>query len=194
MPAPAIAHLPAMAVERLRVGVVADAHGIRGQVKIRSFTANPRDLTAYGLLTDRAGNRVFRVKVMGEAKNLLICAILGIRTRNEAEALRGTELYIDKAALPRPKANEFYCADLIGLTVHTAEGVVFGSVLGVHNFGAGDIVEIAMTDGHPEMFPLTRSIFPFIDIRGRSITINPPDTLVAWGEEKNPEKPPLQDF
>jgi 16S rRNA processing protein RimM len=169
---------------RLRVGVIVDAHGIRGQVKVRSFTSDPRSFTAYGLLRDRNDTRAFRMKIMGEAKNLLIVAVHGVTTRNDAEALRGTELYIDKTALPALAANEFYCSDLQDVAVHTPDGKPFGKVLAVHNFGAGDIVEIALPDGHAELFPLTRAIFPKIDLATRTAIINPPETMTAWGEEK----------
>lgn len=146
--------------ERVRLGVITAAHGIKGQVKIRSFTDDPEDLTAYGALTDRQGTKRFKISLHGSTPNGLIATIQGVADRNQAEALKGQELYAERELLPSAEEEEFYPDMLIGLEVRGADGAVLGKIMNLYNFGAGDIVEITLTGTRKkEMYPFTKAIF-----------------------------------
>ncbi len=159
---------------RILVGVVAGAHGVRGELKIKSFTQNPRALASYGPLGDRTGTRSFRVKLRGSVRGLLIARIDGVDDRDQAEALKGLELYVARHVLPKPKRDEWYLADLVGLAVVTTAGQRFGKVAAVHNFGAGDIVEIAPASGPTIMLPFSKRVVPDVDIAAGRIVVDPP--------------------
>ncbi len=117
--------------ERLCVGVIAGAHGVRGLVKIKSFTDDPANLTAYGPLTDESGARRYQVAVTGRAKGVLLARIEGVGDRDAARALSGARLYVARAALPEPEDEEYYHADLIGLAVEDRAGAPLGRVAAV---------------------------------------------------------------
>ncbi len=124
------------------LGMITTAHGIKGEVRVRAFTADPRALCDYGALTDERG-RVLKLKLRGQPKGeMMVAAIEGITDRNAAEAMRNTRLFVDRAALPVADDGEFYHADLIGLRAETPEGELLGSVVGLQNFGAGDLLEV----------------------------------------------------
>lgn len=170
------------------IGVIAGPHGVNGQVRLKSFTADPKDVVAYGPLTDAAGMRQFAVEITGSARNLLVARIDNVRNRNAAEALRGIELYVDRAALPEADEDEFYHADLIGLPVRKTDGSAFGSVLALFDYGAGDMIEIRCVDGGSELFPFNREVVPEIDLENGFIVIEPPaETYVRPDEAKADE-------
>lgn len=158
------------------LGIISGAHGIRGQVKIRSFTADPGNITAYGPLQDASG-RIYAITVTGGTNDSLIASIEGVATRSEAEALRNTELLIARNALPETGKNEYYHEDLTGLNVVTAEGKAYGTIAAVHNFGAGDILAIRKASGEEELLPFTRIVFPRIDPEKGVAIISPPETV-----------------
>ncbi|HEY5598761.1 MAG TPA: ribosome maturation factor RimM, partial [Kiloniellales bacterium] len=110
------------ATERICVGAIAGAHGVRGLVRLKSFTERPEDITAYGPLTDASGERCFEVSLTGRARDALIARIAGVADREQAAALRGTRLYVARTAQPKPGAEEFYHADLIGLRAEATDG------------------------------------------------------------------------
>lgn len=158
---------------RLCLGAVVGVHGIKGEVKIKSFTAVDRDIDKYGVLEDQTGTKSFSLKVVGHSKDLLRAKIKGVDDRNQAESLIGTELWIDRSRLPEPKEDEFYQADLIGLEARL-EGTedVIGTVAGIYNFGAGDIVELKLAEnGKLEMLPFTKHYVPEINITERYIIV-----------------------
>ncbi len=161
-----------MAAERLiLVGVIAGAHGVRGQVRVRSFTADPRALGAYGPLHDEAGKRRFGVTVTGTTKDGVIARIEGVADRDAAAALRGVRLYVARSALPPPVAEEFYHTDLIGLAAERADGTPLGRVVAVRNFG-GDVLEIEPEPTGPALFvPFTRAAVPVVDIQGGRLVV-----------------------
>ena len=165
--------------ELLCVGAIAGVHGVRGLVKIKSFTGDPLDLTAYGPLTDESGRRRFRVTVTGRAKGLLIARIEGVEDREAAQALRGARLYAARAALPEPAEEEYYHADLIGLEAQDRGGAPLGRVVAVQNFGAGDILEIARPEGEPLLVPFTKAAVPIVDLAGGRVVLEPPEELEA---------------
>lgn len=152
--------------ERVAIGVITGAQGIRGQLKVKSFTDNPLDLTAYGPLLNKDGTKRFDLSIDAESKGGLVVSIKGIKDRNAAELMRGTELFVVKARLPEADDEEFYYADLVGLEVRSAEGVKLGEITAVHNFGASDVVEIRLLEsGKKELFPFTKAVFPEVNIK-----------------------------
>ncbi len=162
----------------VRVGAIAGAHGIRGEVRIRSFTAEPEDVVAYGDLFDESGERRFRVRRTGMAKGVIIARIEGIDDRATAERLKGLSLFIPREALPEPESGEYYHVDLIGLRAelvgdNAGNGVrPLGEVIAVNDFGAGPIVEIAVPGAAPVMVPFTAAVVPWIDLDGGRVGIN----------------------
>lgn len=163
--------------ERLiRLGVISSVHGVRGQVKIRSFTAHPEDMTAYGPLRDSSG-RVYGISITGGTNDALIASIDGITSRDEAEKLRNTELFVPRSALPEPGDNQFYHEDLIGLMAVTEDGKDFGRLIAISNFGAGDIAVLKLKDGDEEYLPFNKTTFPVIDIKNKKLVVLPPEIL-----------------
>src|SRR5438270_806609 len=144
--------------------IVVAAHGVRGAVRIKSFTAKPEDIARYGPLEDETGQRQFTLRLIGAAKGVLIAQLSGVGDRNHAEAMRGLRLYLPRAALPPPEEEEYYHADLIGLDAVLADGTPVGQVRAVHDFGAGDTLEIARPEGPPAMVPFTKAIVPEVDV------------------------------
>ena len=161
------------------IGAVASAHGVRGQFKVKPFTASPEDVAAYGPVCLEDGRRI-ELKIKGRAKQLLICSADEITDRAAAEALKGQTLCVDRAALPTLAADELYHADLIGLPVFSDAGGQLGQVTGLHNFGAGEIVEVAGPDsGRTEMYPFYPPFLREIDLEAGRIVLAvataPPD-------------------
>lgn len=145
-------------------GIIGGAHGIKGEVRVKSYTEEPEDLGAYGSLSDEKGNRYTVVSARAQ-KNVLVVRFEEVRDRNHAERLNGTELFVPRSALPdEDDGEEFYQADLVGLVARTTEGVVLGEVTAFHNFGAGDILEIAPEDGASLMVPFSEAAVPEIDL------------------------------
>ena len=174
---------PADTVRRVCLGVVIGAQGVRGQVRIKTFTDEPEAIGAYGPVTDESGRRQFRIAGLRPGKaGVVVAAIAGIADRNAAEALKGTRLYVARAALPELEADAFYHADLVGLDAWTEDGALWGRVAAVHNFGAGDILEIARPDGPTELVPFTSEVVPEVDIEAGRLTIVPPGVVEAKGE------------
>ena len=170
--------------ERLLLGEIVVAHGIKGLVKIRSFTQTPEDILAYGALRDEAG-KVVELALKGPTKGGLLAAVSGTHDRNGAEALKGTRLYVERGVLPELPAREeeFYYADLIGLAVELADGTAFGEVKAVHDFGAGDLLELQPLNsggGAPKTVPETilvpfdRETVPEIDLVNRRLVFVAP--------------------
>ncbi|MEX0923554.1 MAG: ribosome maturation factor RimM [Rhodovibrionaceae bacterium] len=178
-----------MSRERVCLAAVAGAHGVRGLVKLKAFTEAPEDALAYGPLEDEAGARRFDVTLKGKAGgkggDLLLAAIAGIDSREAAEALRGTRLYVDRAALPEIEEEEtFYQADLVGLAAVDREGAVRGRIKAVQNFGAGDLLEIEAPDGGSFFLAFTKEAVPEVDLAGGRLVIAPPEEIEARPEGK----------
>ena len=168
-----------MSTDRILLGRIAEAHGIRGEVLVHSFAANPADIAAYGDLTDKSGARSFRLKVLRATAKGVVCRIDGVSDRNAAEALRGTELHVSRDKLPAPSEDEFYHSDLIGLAAVAPGGEVLGRIIAVENFGAGDILEIALESngkatGRTEMVPFADAFVPTVDVPGRRVIVRLP--------------------
>jgi len=159
------------AERRILLGRIAGAHGIRGEVLIKTFTGRPEDIAAYGPLDD-GGGRSFRIEAVRVTGKGVVARLAGVRDRNAAEALKGAPLHVDRARLPPPAEGEFYHADLIGMAAVDTEGQALGEVVGVHNHGAGDILEVRLAQsGKTELVAFTDTFVPEVDVTGRRVVV-----------------------
>jgi 16S rRNA processing protein RimM len=149
-------------------------HGVRGAVKLWTFTEDPLAVKRYGPLATKDGARSFEVTHAREAKGHLVATLKGIATREEAERLNGIELYIAREKLPETDADEYYHADLIGLAAVNAAHEPIGRVTAIHNFGAGDIIEIAPPKGATMLLPFTNAVVPTVDLAKGRVVIELP--------------------
>jgi len=163
---------------RLCVGVITGAQGVRGAVRIKSFTAVPEDVAAYGPVADEAGQREFALRPVGRAKGVVIATIAGVADRDAAERLKGMRLYVARDKLPAPGEEEYYHADLIGLAAVLRDGTPLGRVRAVHEYGAGDSLEVASESGVTVMVPFTRAAVPEVDLAAGRLVIEPLDGLL----------------
>ena len=170
--------------DKVCVGVVTGAHGLQGAVRIKSFTMDPRQVAAYGPVSDTAGSRQFHLTLTGDAKGVVLARIDGVEDRDSAQALAGTELFVDRCALPATVEDEFYYADLIGLTAMRVDGDVYGTVHAVHNFGAGDVLEIERAEGVRIMLPFNRENVPKVDLDAGILTVDPSPVLEGGAGEQ----------
>jgi 16S rRNA processing protein RimM len=161
---------------RICVARIGAAHGVRGEVKLWSFTEEPAAVANYGPLETQDGTRCFEIETLRAAKDHFVARLAGVSDRDAAEKLRNIELYIPRARLPKiEEADTFYHADLVGLDAVTADGARVGTVHALHNFGAGDIIEIAPAGGgDPLMLPFNETTVPKIDVAARQIVVVPP--------------------
>jgi 16S rRNA processing protein RimM len=164
-----------VADDKIVVGSLAGAFGVRGEVRLKSFCAEPADLAGYVPLTTPDG-RIFReVRITGQTQGSLTARIDGISSKEEADALRGTPLLAERARLPALPEDEFYHADLIGLPVQDPGGQPIGTVRAVLNHGAGDILEVARPGGATVLIPFTLAAVPLVDVAAGRIVADPPD-------------------
>ncbi|MEJ1995715.1 MAG: ribosome maturation factor RimM [Limibacillus sp.] len=163
-----------MSDTRVCLGVIAGAHGVKGLVKVKPFTETPQGLAAYGPLSDEPGGRRWTVTFKGEQKGVALLALEGVADRNAAEALKGVRLYVERDRLPPADEDEVYHTDLIGLAAETRSGKSLGRVLAVHNFGAGDLIEVGEDKKRSQLYPFTREVVPELDLEGGRIVIDPP--------------------
>jgi 16S rRNA processing protein RimM len=170
--------------KRILLGRIAAAHGIRGEVLLHTYTERPQDIAAYGPLDD-GGGRSFKLKVVRVTpKGSVVAAVAGVGDRNAAEALKGTPLYVDRDRLPPPDEGRFYHADLIGLAAVDAEGRPVGEVVAVHNHGAGDLLEVRLTDtAKTELVAFTDTFVPEVDLVGRRVVVRLDDAQAGAEKE-----------
>lgn len=161
--------------DRVCVGAIAGAFGVRGEVRLKSFCTVPEDIAAYGPLTTEDGGRNFAVRLTRPVTGGLGARLSGVETREQAEALRGTTLWAPRAALPSLPDDEFYHADLIGLPVFDPGGAPLGTVRAIFDHGAGDIVEVAGSRG-TLLLPFTRTVMPTVDLAAGRIVADPPES------------------
>jgi 16S rRNA processing protein RimM len=162
---------------RILLGRIADAHGIGGEVLIHSYATVPEDIGAYGTLSDETGGRLFEIESTRATAKGVVARLRGVSDRSGAEALKGAELYIDRDKLPAAADDEFYHADLIGLDAVDPTGKPLGAIVAVHNFGAGDLLEIRLAGtGRTEFVPFTDTAIPSIDMGARRVTVVLPPT------------------
>ena len=167
---------------RVCVGVVTGPQGVQGAVRIKSFTQAPEDIARYGPLTDEAGDRCFELSLVGAVKGVVLARLSGIEDRDQAEALRGLRLHLPRAALPQTEAEEYYHADLIGLEAVLGDGTRVGRVRAIHDFGAGDTLELARPGASPVMVPFTRAVVPSIELAAGRLVLDPPPGLLDESE------------
>ena len=159
---------------RVLLGVVTGAHGIKGEVKVRTFTTGPEALNAYGPVATEDG-RALQIASLRPAKdNEVIVTFAGVGDRNGAEALKGQRLYVPRAALPEPGKDEFYFADLIGLAAEDENGAALGRVKDVHNFGAGDVLEIEDAAGDARFIPFSADTVRTVDVTNKRMIVRLP--------------------
>jgi 16S rRNA processing protein RimM len=157
------------------LAAVIGAQGLKGEVKVKAFTETPGALARYGALHDAKGNR-FEITACRPAKDgEAVIAFAGIVDRSAAEALKGMQLFVAREALPETEEDEFYHADLIGLEAYDSEGRLVGKVGAIHNFGAGDVIELVRDDRDTVHLAFTRETVPVIDIAGGRITVAVPE-------------------
>ena len=165
------------------MGRIAAAHGVRGLVKLQSFTADPAAIGSYGPLLDSEGRRRFEVAVQNRAKGGVIARIAGVEDRTAAEKLRGVELYLERDALPPAAEGEYYHADLVGLSVELMDGKPLGRVRAVENFGAGDLLAIDRPGRGPVSLPFNDRVVPVVDLAAGRLVVDPPAGLIEDAKE-----------
>jgi 16S rRNA processing protein RimM len=162
--------------DRVCVAQIGAAHGVRGEVRLRSFTQDPEAVTSYGPLESEDGRQRFEIETLRPAKDHFVARLSGVADRDAAERLTNLRLYVPRERLPPTEdAETFYHADLIGLAAVTDGGAPLGTVTAVHNFGAGDLIEIApVGGGEALMVPFTDTAVPAVDIAAGRIVVVPP--------------------
>jgi 16S rRNA processing protein RimM len=171
--------------DRIRVARIGAAHGIRGDVKLWSFTEDPLAVANYGPLETEDGKRRFEVEAARPAKDHLVARLKGIGDRDAAEKLRNTDLFVPRDRLPPIEdADTFYHADLVGLAAVSEDGAMLGTVTAIHNFGAGDLIEFAPTaGGEPVLLPFNEQTVPAIDLKAGRIVVVVPAEVEAKKED-----------
>ncbi len=162
---------------KICVARIGAAHGVRGAVKLWTFTEDPFAVKAYGPLLTKDGARHLELTSAREAKDHLVATFKGIETREDAERLNGVELYVARDKLPATEEDEYYHADLIGLAAVTTADEPLGRVVAIHNFGAGDIIEIAPPSGTTMLLPFTNAVVPTVDLAGGRVVIALPEEI-----------------
>ncbi len=164
---------PGTPTQPICVGVIVGPHGVRGAVRVQSFTSDPAAITAYQPLFDESGSRRFALKKLAAARGGLVAAIRGVEDRDAAAALAGTRLFTSRDALPKLAEEEYYQADLIGLRAESSDGGFLGTVKAVHNHGGGPYLEIA-GETSEMMIPFGRRTVPVVDLGGGRVVVDPP--------------------
>lgn len=176
------------------MAVVGAAHGIKGEVRVKTFTGDPLALADYGPLQSRDG-RHFRILDIRPAGNVVVVRFEGIADRSAAETLTGVELFVDRSVLPAPEADEFFHADLIGLDVRDEAGARLGKVGAVHNYGGGDILEIVEEGGKAVLIPFSLAAVPKLDLGAGFVVIDPLAAgLLEQDEDGGPDGPARHGF
>jgi 16S rRNA processing protein RimM len=172
------------------IAEIGAAHGVRGELRVKAFTADPLGIADYGPLHGEKGG-VFRVKSMRHLKDdMLVVAFDGVADRTAAEKLTRTKLYVERSALPPPDEDEFYHADLVGLAVETTTGEAIGTVIAVANFGADDLLEVRRPGGASVYVPFSRAVVPTLDFAAGKAIIAPPEGLLDEPSEPTGEDAP----
>ena len=175
-----------MSKGRVLLGVVAAPHGVRGLVRIKSFTEDPMAIASYGALSDETGQKQYRIEALSAVKGAVLARIEGVADRTAAEAARGLRLYVERSALPATGEQEWYEADLIGLPAVGTDGRDWGKVMAFHDFGAGRTMEVSggTASRQSVMLPFTDEAVPEVDVEGGKVVVDPPAGLLVGGKEK----------
>ncbi len=170
--------------DRVCVGAIAGAHGIRGAVRIKPFTEDPEAVAAYGPVSDEDGGRTFAVEVLEVKGGMAVARLDGIGDRNAAEALKGLRLYVARDALPAADEDEYYHADLLGLAAVTADGDAVGTIRAIIPAGATEVLEIDRGPGEQTLLvPFTKEAVPVVDLAAGRIVIDPPGEVETERED-----------
>jgi len=172
--------------KKICVGIILGPHGVRGQVKLGSYTAEPEALFDYAPLTDESGARVFDVTFRGVGSDHFLAVIAGVSDRDAAQALKGTKLFVDRAALPPEEEGEYYLADLLGLAAQDQKGQSVGIVQEVHDYGAGVFLEIKPANAKSFMLPFKDAFVPSVDLAAGTMEVVIPEGWLM--EEKKPKE------
>jgi len=177
----------------IQMAVIGAAHGIKGELRVKSFTGDPLALADYGPLYDADG-RAFQIADIRLQKEIAVVRFKGVADRNAAEALTGTPLFVDRDMLPDElEEEEFYHADLMGMAVVELDGAAIGTVLAVQNFGGGDILEVARPGKASVLIPFTKAAVPTVDVTARQVHVDPAAAgLIDTGETPEDEARPAE--
>ncbi|WP_421995071.1 ribosome maturation factor RimM [Reyranella sp.] len=175
-----------MSKGRVLLGIVAAPHGVRGLVRIRSFTEDPMAIASYGALSDEAGKTRYRVEALSTAKGAVLARIEGVADRTAAEAIRGLRLYVERGLLPATGEREWYEADLVGLPAVGSDGRDWGKVIAFHDFGGGRTMEVSggTASRQSVMLPFNDEAVPEVDVEGGKVVVDPPAGVLAVASEK----------
>lgn len=160
--------------DKILVGIFGAPHGVRGEIRLKSYMEEPLALAELKSLTGAAGQNFRLASARPLKDDMLVVRVEGVADRDAAAQLTHQKIFVARDALPPPEEEEFYCADLIGLRAETADGQLIGTVVAVPNYGAGDILEIAPPFGDTLLLPFTRAVVPEIDLAGKKIIVAPP--------------------
>ncbi len=176
-----------VADELILIARIGAPHGVNGAVRVKAFTGDAAAIGDYGPLVAKDG-RVFEISHLRSDKSVVIVTFAGIDDRDTAQELNGSDLYIKRSVLPASDdADEFYHADLIGLVAVTPDGEGLGTVVAVHDFGAGEMLEVELVGGKTLLLPFTRAVVPEIDLAGGRLVVVPPPEVEARGESQTPQ-------
>lgn len=168
--------------DRICVGSFSGSYGVQGDVRLKSYCAQPQDIADFSPLYSEDGSRSFAITLIRPTKNGFVARTAGITTKEQADALKGTDLFVDRTALPHLPDDEYYHSDLIGLTVSDTGGTILGDVLNVLNHGAGDLLEIrAKGQSDTVLMPFTLAVVPTVDLTAGRIIADPPEGLFPDG-------------
>lgn len=174
--------------ERVCLGAFAGVHGVRGLLRVKPFTDAGEDIAAYGPVEDEAGKRNFRLTIKGRAKDMMLVQVDGITDRDQAQALKGIAFYVPRERLPEVEDDEFYHADLVGLTVELVDGTPLGRIKSMQDFGAGDLVEVEVSGGETVLLPFDATSVPEVDIAGGRMVVDPPVGLLDDDEDEHEDE------
>ena len=168
---------------RVCLGVIVGAKGVNGEVRIKSFTEVPTDVGSYGPVESEDGTKTWEVRVVGQAKGVVVAKLKGIADRNQAEDVKGEKLYVARAKLPPPEEGTYYHADLVGLKVVLTTGESKGSILAVYNFGAGDIIEVGDGTTASVMVPFSDAAIAEVNMKDGVVRVEPLPGLFDDGDD-----------
>ncbi|MBT4879985.1 MAG: 16S rRNA processing protein RimM [Alphaproteobacteria bacterium] len=172
--------------DQICLGMITGCCGLKGELRLKSFTEDPKDILSYGDLTDASGEQVFSLSFIRATKSDMIVQIPGVQDRTGAEALKGVKLYVSRDRLSELQEEEYFHADLVGLEVHSADGLVLGAIQAVHNYGAGDFLEF-QKEGETFTVPFTKEAVPTVLLKDGHVIVDPTMILSTKSGENHVE-------
>ena len=171
--------------DKILMGTISGPHGVRGLVKVRSYTENPKDIFSYGKLYDETFAREFCLTFKVSGKDFFLAAVKGCENRNQAEELKGVKLYIKKESLPELEKETFWHNDLIGMEVKDSADKSYGKVVAVYNFGAGDILDVKTDSAKSVMIPFTKNDVPLVNVDEKYLVVSGGEWFSSEKEDKD---------